>query len=106
MRNILLKTDSGKYGPRWSSEQIQEAFGVGKTVIKTVRKRFVENGLEDALLRRPQPRRPQKLKINGEQEAKIVAFLCTERPEGQERWTIRVLTDRLVEIRDCGKSEL
>jgi transposase len=96
--HILLKTDSGKYGPRCSSEQIQAALGIGKTVIQTVRQRFTDNGIEDALERRPQPRRPYKLKINGEQEAKIVAFLCTERPEGQERWTMRALTDRLIEL--------
>jgi transposase len=96
--HILLKTDSGKNGPGCSSQQIQVALGIGKTVVQTVRQRFIDNGIEDAIERKPQPRRPNKLKINGEQEAKIVAFLCTEQPEGQERWTIRALTDRLMEV--------
>jgi transposase len=96
--NILLKTDGGREGPRWSSTQIEEAFGIGSTVIKVVRKRYFENGMEDALERKPQPRRPSKLKIQGKQEAQIIAVLCTEQPEGQERWTLRALTDRIVEL--------
>jgi transposase len=96
--NILLKTDIGEYGARWSTTHIREAFDVGLTLITKVRKLFVEKGLEDALYRKPQPRRPSKLKINGRQEALIIAVLCTERPEGQERWTLRALTDRIIEL--------
>jgi transposase len=96
--NILLKTDSGEHGPRWSVKKIQEALGVGSTVVKVVRKRFVENGIEDALNRREQPERPEKRKITGRQEAQIIATLCTEKPEGQEKWTLRALTDRIIEL--------
>lgn len=94
--HILLKTDSGDHGPRWSTKQIQEAFGVGSTLIKSVRKRYVQNGREDALNRRKQPERPEKRKINGEQEAQIIALMCSERPEGQERWTLRAFTERII----------
>jgi transposase len=96
--NILLKTDSGEQGPRWPMQKIQEAFGVGSTLVKMVRKRFVENGIEDALNRRSQPERPEKRKITGVQEAYIIAVLCTEKPEGQEKWTLRALTDRIIEL--------
>lgn len=95
---ILLKSDKGQWGPRWPDTQIQEAFGLGETVIKRVRKRYVENGLEDALERRKQPKRPQKQKIDGKQEAQVIAVLCTEHPEGQECWTLRALRDRIVEL--------
>ena len=95
---ILLKSDKGAWGPRWQDKQIQEAFGMGETVIKTTRKRFVEYGLEYAIERRPQPKRPEKQRIDGEQEARIIATLCTERPEGQERWTLRALRDRVIEL--------
>jgi transposase len=95
---ILLKSDKGEWGPRWRDQQIQEAFGLGETVIKRTRKRYVENGLADALERRKQPKRPEKQKIDGKQEAQVIAMLCTERPEGQERWTLRALTDRLIEV--------
>ena len=94
--HILLKTDSGEHGPHWSMKQIQEGFGVGSSLIKSVRKRFVENGIEDALSRRSQPERPEKRKINGKQEAQIVALMCTESPEGRERWTLRAFTDRII----------
>jgi transposase len=96
--NILLKTDSGKQGPRWSTKKIQEAFGASCSLIKSVRKRFVEGGIEDALNRRGQPERPEKRKIQGEQEAQIIALMCTEDPEGQERWTLRALTNRIIAL--------
>lgn len=96
--HILLKSDKGECGPRWSDKQIMEAFECGETVIKRIRKRFVENGLEDALERRRQPRRPNKLKLNGKQEAQMIAMMCTEHPKGQERWTLRAIADRLVEL--------
>ena len=96
--NILLKTDSGEQGPRWTMQKIQEAFTVGSTTVKEVRKRFVENGIEDALNRRGQPERPEKRKIQGVQEAHVIAVLCTEKPEGQEKWTLRALTDRIIEL--------
>src|SRR5450631_647387 len=96
--NILLKTDTGEHGPRWSMQKIQEAFAVGSTTVKEVRKRYVESGIEDALNRREQPERPKKRKIAGEQEAHLIAILCTQKPEGQEKWTLRALADRLVEL--------
>ncbi len=88
---ILLKRDQGPEGPRWTEKQVSEAFGIGETVQKVVRKRFVENRLEDALNRREQQKRPEKQKIDGEQEAQIIAMLYTEHPEGQERWTLRAI---------------
>lgn len=96
--HILLKSDKGEWGPRWNDKQIQEAFGLGETVIKRVRKRYVENGLEDALERKRQPARPEKQKIDGEQEALVIATLCTEHPKGQDRWTLRALRARIVEL--------
>jgi transposase len=95
---ILLKADKGEQGPGWSDQQIRDAIGVGESVIRRVRQRFVEQGLEDALNRRQQPARPAKQKLDGEQEAHLIALMCTQQPEGQERWTLRTLADRLVEL--------
>lgn len=95
---ILLKVDQGEHGPHWLIKQVQEAFGAGETQIKHVKKRFVEKGLEEALNRRPQPERPEKRKVNGRQEAQIIATACTEHPEGRERWTVRELTTRIIEL--------
>jgi transposase len=96
--SILLQTDSGDNGPRWSIPKIQEMLGVSRSLIKTVRKRFVQEGWDGALFRRKQPERPEKRKITGEQEAHLIAVLCTQQPEGQERWTVRLLRERIIEL--------
>jgi transposase len=95
--HILLKSDSGEQGPKWSDEEIEQAFGVGESTILRVRKRFVEQGLEDALDRRPQPPRPEKRILNGRQEAYLIALSCGEKPQGRERWSVRLLAHKMVE---------
>jgi hypothetical protein len=95
--HILLKSDRGEQGPRWSDEKIEQAFGVGESTILRVRKRFVEQGLADALDRRPQPPRPEKRILNGRHEAYLIALSCGEKPEGRERWSVRLLAHKLVE---------
>ncbi len=96
--HILLKADSSAGGPNWSDEQIQETFGVGLSTIMRVRRRFVEHGLEDALKRRPQPPRPEKRILNGRHEAYLIALSCGEKPEGRERWSVRLLAHKMVEV--------
>jgi len=95
---ILLKADEGASGPGWSDEQISEALEVSLSTIERVRRRFVEQGLQDAMTRRPQPERPQKRKIDGEQEAHLIALCCSEVPTGHEHWTMRLLADTMVEL--------
>ena len=95
--HILLKADSSEGGPTWSDEQIHESFGVGVSTIRRVRQRFVEHGLEDALTRRPQPPRPEKRVLNGRHEAYVIALSCGEKPEGRERWSVRLLAHKMVE---------
>ncbi len=96
--HILLKSDSGEHGPKWSDEAIQQAFGVGESTIKRVRKRFAKEGLSDALNRRPQPPRPEKRMLNGRHEAYLIALSCGEKPAGQERWSVRLLAHKMVEV--------
>ena len=93
----MLKSDSGEQGPNWSDEEIKQAFGVGESTILRVRKRFVEHGLADALTRRPQPARPQKRMLNGRHEAYLIALSCGQKPEGRERWSVRLLAHKMVE---------
>lgn len=95
---ILLKADCGPEGPRWSNRQIHEALEVGETTVRRVRHSFAQGGLEAALNRRAQPPRPQKRKLDGEQEAHLVALLCGPTPEGYERWSLRLVADKLVEL--------
>jgi len=96
--HILLKVESSSAGPNWSDKQIQQAFGVGASTIWRVRRRFLEHGLADALNRRPQPQRPEKRKLPGELEAHLIAITCGEKPEGEGRWSVRLLANKLVEV--------
>jgi len=95
---ILLKADGGPEGPRWSNRQIHEALEVGETTVRRVRHSFAQEGLEAALNRRSQPPRPQKRKLDGAQEAHLVALLCGPAPDGYERWSLRLVADKLVEL--------
>ncbi len=95
---ILLKADEGEEGPGWSDEQIREALEVSVPTIERVRRRFDEHGLEDALTRRPQPERPSKRKIDGEQEAHLIALCCSQAPDGYEHWSMRLLADKMVAL--------
>lgn len=92
--HILLKSDEGT----WTDARIREAFGVSEVTIWRVRRRFVEYGLDMALHRKPQPERPEKRKVAGEQEAHLVALVCSPPPEGYQRWSIRLVRKRAVEL--------
>lgn len=92
--HILLKSDEGT----WTDAQISQAFGVSEATIWRVRRRFVEGGLDEALHRRPQPERPDKRKITGEQEAHLVALVCSPPPTGYQRWSIRLVRKHVVEL--------
>ena len=95
---ILLKADCGPDGPRWSARQIHEALEVGETTVHRVRRSFVHGGLQAALNRSPQAPRHEKRKLDGEQEAHLIALLCGQAPDGYERWSLRLVADKLVEL--------
>ena len=95
---ILLRTDDAPTGSGWTDAAISTALDVSTSTIERVRKRFVELGLEAAIRRRP-PRREYRRKLDGEQEAHLVALACTPPPVGRRRWTLRLLADKLVELR-------
>jgi transposase len=92
---ILLKADLD--GDAWSDTEIADAFEVGLSTIHRLRQRLVEDGLEAALSRRPMSsKRPTKL--DGAQEARLIAIACGPAPEGRARWTLRLLADKLIEL--------
>ncbi len=95
---ILLKADEGAQGPSWTDQQIAQALEVGTATVERVRRRFREGGLLDALVRRPQPERPEKRKMDGELEARLVTLACSQAQGGRERWTLRLLADKLVQL--------
>ena len=93
---VLLKVDAD--GSNWTDERVAEAYGVRANTVAEVRRRFVEEGLERALNRKrqDQPSRPRKL--DGAQEARLIAVACGDPPEGRGQWTLRLLAGRLVEL--------
>ena len=94
---ILLKADQGPDGPAWVDERIAEAVEVSQPTVARVRRQCVEAGLEAALNRRASTRSYAR-KLDGEQEARLVAVCCGDPPEGAARWSLRLLADQFVEL--------
>lgn len=94
---ILLKADQGPDGPGWGDQAIAEAVEVSQVTVARVRRQLVEQGLEAALNRRP-PRREYRRKLDGAQEAHLIALACSAPPAGHGRWSLRLLADKLVEL--------
>jgi len=94
---ILLKADAGPGGPGWDDERIAEAVECGTSTVYRVRQAFVEEGLAAALFRK-KPTGRQYRKLDGVQEAQLIAVACGTPPAGRGRWTVQLLADRLVEL--------
>ena len=94
---ILLKADAGANGPGWDDDRITEAVECGASTVYRVRQAWVEEGLAAALFRKKPTGRPYR-KLDGAQEARLIALACAAPPEGRSRWTMRLLADRLVEL--------
>ena len=94
---ILLKADQSEAGPAWVDDRIAEAVEVSQPTVARIRKQYVEDGLDAALNRRP-PRRTYHRKLDGTQEAHLIALACTTPPSGHARWSLRLLADHLVEL--------
>ena len=98
---ILLKADTGAAGPGWRDDQIVEAFDVSRSTVGRVRRRYATRGLE-AALHRQRPQRVYRRRLDGEQEAHLVALACSAPPTGRKRWTLRLLARRAVELEVVG----
>jgi Homeodomain-like domain len=93
---ILLLADQGPGGPGRIDEEIVEALNASPSTIARVRKRFVTESFEAALDHRPQPPRPDKVKITDSVEKQLIEVACSDPPQGRCRWTLQLLADRLV----------
>jgi transposase len=94
---ILLKADVGGNSRPWTDAEIAEALDTSASTVHRVRQAFVEQGLEAALSRQ-RPTGRQYRKLDGAQEAQLLAVACSAPPEGRVRWTLRLLADKLVEL--------
>lgn len=96
--NILLAVDRGEHAElRMTDAQAAAAYHSTTQTVRTVKRLFVEEGLERAI-RRKRRERPSRVKIDGEAEARIVALTCTDPPEGHARWTLRLIAEKSVEL--------
>jgi hypothetical protein len=94
---VLLKADEGAHGPGLVDDAISDAVEVSQPTVFRIRRQYVDHGLEAALNRRP-PTRAYQHKLDGVQEAHLVALACGTPPEGQARWSLRLLANKLVEL--------
>jgi transposase len=92
---ILLLADTVAGGEN-SDDEIVAALGVGICTVGRVRKRLVTEGLVAAINHKPQPPRPDKIKIKGNLEQKLIQLACSDPPEGRCHWTLQLLADELV----------
>jgi hypothetical protein len=94
---ILLKADQGEGGAAWGDAAIAGALEIHPATVARVRRQFVAEGLDAALDRRA-PRREYARKLDGAQEAHLVALTCGTPPTGRARWSLRLLADELVRL--------
>jgi len=94
---ILLKADTAAEQAAWTDSTIAAALCISVATVERIRKLFVQEGLDAALERKPTTR-PSQRKLDGAQEAHLVALTCSPPPEGAQRWTLALLADKLVEL--------
>ncbi len=95
---ILLNCDEGKYAEKVTNDQISKVLKVSMRTIDRVKKKFIEEGFEAVLERRPTQRIYER-KMDGDTEAKLVTLCCSEPPKGFSKWSFRLLADKMVELK-------
>ena len=95
---ILLNCDEGKYSEKVTNDQISKVLKVGMRTIDRVKKKFIEEGFEVVLERRPTQRIYER-KMDGDTEAKLITLCCSEPPKGFAKWSFRLLADKMVELK-------
>ncbi|SRR5580765_4631356 len=93
---ILLLADTS--GEEQTDQEIVAVLGTSLPTVGRIRQRFVTQGIEAALNHRPQPPRPDKVKIKGDVEQQLIHLACSDPPQGRCRWTLCLLADQLVAL--------
>lgn len=94
----LLLCDAGEFGDPWKVADVATALGVTPRTVEHLKQRFVEEGLEAALARKAQ-RKSRVVTFDGAFDARLTALACSKAPAGHSRWTVRLLADKLVELK-------
>ncbi len=98
---ILINTDEGPFGQKLSNEQVAQVLQINTKTVVRVKQRFVEQGFDTCMDRKSYPNKGP-VKTDGDFEAHLIALSCSEAPEGYARWSLRMLTDKMVEIKYTG----
>lgn len=94
---ILLLADESEQGKKFKDAEIVAALDVSRPTVERTRQACVMEGVEAALNHKRPYKRRRKV-MNGEVEAQLVALACSDAPAGRERWTMQLLTDKLIEL--------
>jgi transposase len=94
---VLLNCDEGEFSDKATNAEINKILKVGMRSIDRIKKRFVEEGFDAVLERKPTTREYER-KTDGDLEARLIALSCSEPPKGHARWSLRLLADKLVEL--------
>ena len=95
----LLLLDVGEYGQKWIVAKVAEALGTTPRSLEHLKKRFVEEGLPAAIERKKRIKPPREIQFGGEFEAHLLALACSDAPMGRKRWTVRLLAEKLIELK-------
>lgn len=95
---ILLNCDEGEHGIKLNNEQIAQVLYVNTKTVERLKQRFVEDGFEACIERKPYPE-VKEIKADGDFEAHLIALSCSKAPQGRSRWSLRLLADKMVELR-------
>lgn len=95
----LLLCDASDGGPHWNVGKIAEALGVTSRTIEHLKKRFVEDSLEVAIGRKTREKPPVEIRYDGAFEARLTQLACSAAPKGRNRWTVRLLSEKVVELK-------
>lgn len=95
---VLLKADRSQPEPPATDQQIAEALEISRRTVIRIKERFVSEGLNGTLGRKYPQTRPQRRRITGQEEVHLIALACGPAPDGQQRWTLRLLADKMVEL--------
>jgi transposase len=95
---ILINSNEGPSGQNIPNEQIAQVLQINTKTVERIKQRFVEEGFEACIDRKPYPKKDPK-KADGDFEAHLIALSCSEAPEGYARWSLRMLADKMVELK-------
>ena len=99
---ILLRADEADGAPACTDEEVASATEASTRTVERVRRRFVEEGLDSALMPRP-TKRIYARALDGAQEAHLIALACSAPPAGKRRWALRLLADTMVELKHADE---